>query len=94
VWTLSSNITTATQNFGSPIQVTLLRVGIQCVCFNADSTLIYILDSLSYLVQYNISNNVLKALVGSSRSGVTDCYYDSYWGGLVFVKSTTTTTNL
>jgi hypothetical protein len=45
-------------------------------------------------MKYNVSSTALATLVTTTYTGMTDCYYDSKWGGLVFVSSSATVTNM
>ena len=84
----SADINTLATGFSSPLQIPIPRQGYFCSYFNSASTILYFLDSGSFLMSYNIGTNALSTLTYVSLTGVViDCYFDPVENAIVFVKA-------
>ena len=84
----SSDINTLATGFSSPQQIAIPRQGYFCSCLNSDSTILYFLDSGSFLMSVNMGTNLLSTVVFVSLGGVViDCYFDLVENAIVFVKA-------
>ena len=81
-----NNINDFAANYPSPVQVPLPNSGVQSACFNADESVIFILDSTGLLLIYHIGFETINPLSNTTFTLITDSYYEEPINCIIFIK--------
>ena len=86
VRSLNSNVDTFAASYHSPTFKSLNIAGYTCACFNADQSMLYILDTNEDLVGYNIALGTISTVAYAGESNVIDCCFNGTKNALIIVR--------
>ena len=83
---LNSNVDTFAASYHSPTFKSLNIAGYTCACFNADQSMVYILDTNEDLIGYNVALGTISTVTNAGISNVIDCYFDGAKNALIIIR--------